>query len=432
MTIPRQTIGRWGRLLSTFFAGQGASQILQFITGFALINWLTKDAYATFTLVMAIQGTTQALVELGITQSLTGLIGKKVSDPRAVGRYIAACRYYRDRLLWAGALALPFVFWQIAPNYGWTGGVWLWLWASVVIALVFQAWGAMYNPIFLLNQDLKPMYGIQLSAAVMRLGLIGGAHLAGVLTAPLALFYGALQSMAGGWATRSRTRSAVREPARGEDIRPEKRELLRQSLPRVPSSVFHAFEGQITIYLISIFGNTSDTAELGALGRLAMLFVIFKRGCNVLVGPYFAKLDTARVPGRIALFLLGGAVFTVAVSGFGYLFPEVLLFVLGDGYQHLRYEVFLILLTGSIQLVNMMLFAICVARKYIFPWYSIVEIVPLVAVMVLGFAFLDLSELVQVLYFGIALAVSKTGSRMVDLTVGLRRDFRKPGASSGA
>ena len=98
----------------------------------------------------------------------------------------------------------------------------------------------------------------------------------------------------------------------------------------------------------------------------------------------------------------------------------------------MRFEVFLILLTGSIQLVNMMLFAICVARKYIFPWYSIVEIVPLVTVMVLGFAFLDLGELVQVLYFGIALAVSKTGSRLVDLTVGLRRDFRKPAASSGA
>lgn len=404
--------------------GQGVTQLLQLVSGFILIRWLTKDAYATFTLVMALQGTTQALVDMGISQSLTALIGRKIHDFKAVGRYIAACRYYRDRLLLIGGVLLFGVFILIAPKYGWTEGLWVWLWLSVVLALVFQAWASVYTPIFLLNQDLKTIYTIGVGSGAMRLAFIVGAHVLGILTAPLALMLGALQSCVGGWSTRKLTRARIKEPGKMEDLASEKKEILSQALPRVPSNIFYAFEGQITIFLIGIFGTTAGIAEIGALSRLAMLFLIFKKAGNILIGPYFAKVDNQHVLPRTVFFIIGTFAFFVAVSGFTYLFPQPFLLILGDGYQHLGYEVFLIISVSALRLVNMVVFSVCIARKYIFPWFAIVDVVPLLIVMVIGFTLIDLSSLTGVLYLSFAMALTKLMSKFFILSVGLRRELR--------
>jgi O-antigen/teichoic acid export membrane protein len=404
--------------------GQGLTQLLQLASGFILIRWLTKDAYATFTLVMAIQGTTQALVEMGISQSLTGLIGRKIYDFKAVGRYIAACRYYRDRLLLIGCTLLFGFFILIAPRYGWTEGLWIWLWLSVVLALVFQAWAAIYSPVFLLHQDLKTIYTIGVGSGAMRLAFIAGAHVFGILTAPLALMFGALQSCVGGWSARVMARSRIEEPDKMEDLTPEKKAILSQALPRVPSNIFYAFEGQITIFLIGIFGTTAGIAEIGALSRLAMLFLIFKKAGNILISPYFAKVDSQHVLPRTIFLIIGTFAFFVAVSGFTYAFPQPFLFILGDGYQHLGYEVFLIISVSALRLVNMVVFSVCVARKYIFSWFAVVDVVPLLIVMVVGFTLIDLSSLTSVLYLSFAMALTKLMSKFFILAVGLRREIR--------
>ena len=398
--------------------------MLQLITGFALIRWLTKDDYATLTLVMAIQGTAAVLVELGISQSLTALIGRKVGDAKVVGRYIAACRFYRDRLLILGGVILFVVFSAIAPRYGWTHGLWFWLWLSVILALVFQAWGAIYGPIFLLEQNLKTMYKINVSASVLRFVLIVGTYLLGFLTAPVVLMYGAVQACVSGWSSMRLTKSKVATPVAGEGLEAEKSEIRSLSLPRVPSSIFYAFQGQITVFLISIFGTTAGLAEIGALSRLAMLFVIFKRAGNMLIVPYFSKMNSEDVLFKTVLFSAGAMVFFCIISVLAYLFPQPFLLILGDGYQHLSYEIFIILTSSALSLMSTVVFSICVARKYIYSWFSIVEVVPLIIVMAVGFSLIDLSNLTNVLYLGFAMAFTRLLAKTFILVVGLSREKR--------
>src|SRR5690606_10439234 len=43
----------------------------------------------------------------------------------------------------------------------------------------------------------------------------------------------------------------------------------------MPASVYYCLSGQITIWLSSVDGSTSVIAQLGALGRVAMLFNLF-------------------------------------------------------------------------------------------------------------------------------------------------------------
>lgn len=402
--------------------GQGTIQLIQLISGFCLINWLTKDAYATFTLVMAIQSMTSVLVELTVSQSLTALIGSKIDDAKVVGRYVAACRFYRDRMLIVGSVVVLFVFLLIAPKYGWTDGLWFLLWLSVVVTLVFQARSGIYGPIFLLKRDLVSVYRIGISSGIVRFLLLIGAYFFGVLSAPLALMYGALQACMSGWASKELTKNDLVNPLPKAELTFEKKGILSQSVPRMPSTIFYAFEGQVAIFLISFFGTTSGIAEIGALSRLGMLFLIFEQTGSVLIIPYFAKMEASRVKIMSLLFIAGAILFFFASSAFAYLLPEPLLFVLGDGYQHLKFEIFLIISASGVRVMTMVILSVCMARKYIFPWFSIIDVVPLLIVMALGFALVDLSQLSNVLYLTLAMAVTKMLSTVFILFVGMRRE----------
>ncbi len=422
MDLSRANLFRWGKLIATYFVGQGLTQVLQLVTGFLIVNWLTKDAYATFTLVMAIQATTAILVEIGVSQSLGAFIGNRYDEPEFVGRYIGACRYIRDRLLIFGGAVLLIIFHLIAPRYGWTGGIWIWLWLSVIIALIFQAWGGIYSPLLLLKQDLKTVYVMGVGSGILRLGMIGVVHLFGLLSAPLALLYGALQACYAGWGARELTRSMIQTPAPGTSLREEKRALLGQAIPRVPSTIFFAFEGQVTVFLISVFGSTGSIADLGALGRLAMLFILVRKANGVLISPYFAKLAPERVYSKTAVAVAAAFLFFVFCSSFVYFFPEPFLMVLGDAYKDLKFEVFLIMSVSALNLITMLMFSICLARKYIFPWYSIVDIGPVCIAMIFGFMAMDLSQLTGVLYFSLMMGVVKLFSVAFVLGFGLKRE----------
>ncbi len=403
---------------------------MQLLSGFILINCLSKGDYATYTLVIAIQSTTAVLVELGFSSSLTALIGKRYSNHEAVGRYIAACRLYRDRLLILGGVVLLAVFYTAAPRYGWGDGLWFVLWLSVIGALTFQLWSAVHGPVFVLNDRLRTMYTIGVSASVWRLIMIVVVYLAGWLTATTALIFGALQACINGWGAREFAKDYTKPPPAGADLSVEKKEILGQALPRAPSNIFYAFEGQITVFVIGLLGVTNSVAELGAISRLGMFFILFRRAGGIVVSPYFAKLDARFVRSRALLVIAGCFVFCLLVSGFSYYFPQVPLFLLGQGYQHLEFEVFLMLTTSALSVVTLTVFSICVARKYIYPWFALVDLGPVALVMIGGFFVWDLGELVNALYYAMAMAVAKLFSVFFILLVGLRRESEKELAES--
>jgi hypothetical protein len=255
--------------------------------------------------------------------------------------------------------------------------------------------------------------------------MIIGAYQMGWLTAPVALVFGALQLCIGGWGAREFAKGYMVPPPQDADLSTEKKEIRSQALPRAPSNIFYAFEGQISVFILGLIGATSSVAEIGALSRLGMLFILFRRASGILVNPYFAKLEVRDVPSRAFILIAGAFAFSALVSVFTYFFPELPLFILGEGYQHLHYEVFLMLMSSSLGVVTITTFSICVARKYIFPWFAVVDLLPSTLVMVGGFFIWDLSQLTNALYYMIAITVAKLGSILFIFAYGLRRDQKQ-------
>jgi hypothetical protein len=186
-----------------------------------------------------------------------------------------------------------------------------------------------------------------------------------------------------------------------KEIRTEILTLVKRILP---VSIYYCLSSQITILLISIFGNTKSIAELGALARLGMLLSLFSVILSTLVIPRFAKLVTSRplllshfIQIMLTLALLMSLLITVV-----YLFPDPILWLIGDRYKELPYELLLSLIGSSIDLLSGVAFSLYSARGWALP--PIISI-SLNLLSVIGFAFfLDLSSLKGVLYLNIAIS----------------------------
>jgi len=414
----------WAKLLTTFLFGQGGNQLLQLVTGFVLINWLSKGDYATYTMVIAIQSAAAVLVDMGVTQPLTSLIGGKSEDRAHVGRYITASRYFRDRLLLIGCVLLLPVFFLASGKGEWSWSLCLLLWLWVALSLVFRSWTSIYSSVLLLQQKLRAMYAYTLAGGAFRLAAIAACHALGFLTAQWAILFGAVQAFIAGWGVRRLALPKLLRPPAGSALKQEKKEILEFALPRAPSLVYFSFEGQITVFLIAIFGSTAGIAEVGALGRLGMLFLIFNRMSLEIVNPYFARIEPARVLPRFLFVFLASCSLLLLASASSFFFPQAYLWILGDGYQHLEYAVFLVMTAGGVHLVTRMTFAVILARKYIYRWFALADILPDLLVLAVCTAIFDLSDIHGVLYLGLTMAVGKLVVKIAMLVYGLRRERR--------
>src|SRR5207244_10145013 len=101
--------------------------------------------------------------------------------------------------------------------------------------------------------------------------------------------------------------------------------------------------GQITIFLISFFAHqTSSIAEVGALGRLAMIFVVLANLLANIFVPAFARCQDRPRLRLLYLEIAGGvSLFCIVVIAAAAIFPDQFLFVLGSKYAHLRRELLL-------------------------------------------------------------------------------------------
>ncbi|MEM7790761.1 MAG: hypothetical protein AAF546_05110 [Verrucomicrobiota bacterium] len=410
--------------MATYFFGQGSTQVIQLVTGFIIINFLTKDEYATFALVLAFQSMANVLVELGITRSLVPLIGKEYDDKALVGRYFAVCRFFKNVTLSIATLALLITFYFAAKKYEWGLGSWLFLWSTVIIALQGFTVGSIYSSIFLLRQEIKTLYKIGLLSGSSRLILIVITQFVFGLSAHLALLYGSIQALIGGYLKKFYAKGWHTEPPKNDRLSKEKKEVLKLSLPRAPSVAFFAFEGQFTIFLMGVIGTTEGLGEIGALGRLGMLFIIVNKMGTVLVSPHFAKREVNQVLPHTIFSVGAASCFGLVVVGFVYLFPQSLLFLLGEGYQHLQLEIVLVVMASALRFIDIVSFSICLSRKYIYPWFSLVDILPLIVAMIIGLVFFDLSSVRNMLYFGLSMALIKLFTKFFILFIGIGRELR--------
>ncbi len=346
------------RVVGNFASVQVFVQCIGFASGILLVRYLDQHEYAYFTIANTMQGTINVLADIGISIGLVSIGGRVWHDPHRFGQLIATAQKLRWKLGTVAILIItPILYLMLARNGA------AFPYAIALIALILFGLGAQLSLGVLsvvprLRSDVSRIQKIDLSGALARLVvLIGCAFL--FLNAALAILIGAGAFLLQYWLTR-RYVAGVIDLSASENPE-DRRAMIGFIKSQAANAVFFCLQGQITIFLISFFGTrASSVAEIGALGRLTMIFAIIGQLLTNIFVPAFARCQSVARMRWLYTGIVGAVVFFSAVILLAAsIFPGQFLFVLGNKYAHLDRELLLMVagtvanvLVGTLWLMN--------------------------------------------------------------------------------
>jgi hypothetical protein len=182
----------------------------------------------------------------------------------------------------------------------------------------------------------------------------------------------------------------------------EKRTAIFQlTLPAIPSVIYYALGGQISVFLITIFGRTVAVASVGALSRLGQIFALVQPINGILVEPYFARLPRKQLKSHYLMAVISAGLCGAGVVGLARAYPGLFLWVLGPKYAGLRAEVVLVIVSGAIGLFSGVIAAINGSRRFTYYSFVLADIILTLILQAFYIWKVDLSTVRAVLWFGI-------------------------------
>jgi len=176
-------------------------------------------------------------------------------------------------------------------------------------------------------------------------------------------------------------------------------EIQRLVKAQAFNTIFYCLQGQIAIWLISIFGNTQNIAEIAALGRLSVVFSLIGSILTNIVLPSFARCQSRKKLilkyWQIIGFYL---IFCSLILFSSFLFNEEFLWILGDKYSHLRKELVFVVLAAITQSITGVLWSINSVKG----WLDLAWLFPptIILTQVFLLLLLDVSNIIGVTLFG--------------------------------
>lgn len=392
---------------------QVAVQAMGVASGILLVRALTKTEYAYFTLAFSMQSTMSILADSGISISLSSIGGRVWQDRERFGQLInTALRLRRYLAAIAVAAVAPFLVWLLIRS----GSPWIYagvITLTVLVGLNYQLLSGVLMIVPRLHSQIKRVQTLDALAAAVRLALLVAAYFI-FLNAAVAIWativsvivqYGLLNR----WASESIDKSA---PINKED----QSGMLGIVKHQAPNAVFYCIQGQLTVWLISVFGNTQSIAEIGALGRLSVIFAIINSTMSSVVLPAFARCQSPRDL-RIRYFQVCGGFCALGLSliAAAALFPDQILWILGSKYAHLKHELLLMMIMAALSNVIAAMWSLNSTKAWIrYSWlYVPTTVLTQCALLIV----LDMSRVQNVLWFGI---ISSVPSFLVNASLSLR------------
>ena len=369
--------------VAEFLAAQGITMAGNLLYGLLCVRLLPKPEYAKFAVVFSALASLSLLLDAGISNSIVPLVGEKIADMQFIADYVASLRTLSNRLFAIMAPVTIVVFPLFIRHQHWNALTVAAMTAIVIAAAWLARVSAGYGAVLILRRDRPRWYRAQMISSLGTLALLGAfwaAHQLNVWVAILLNFAG-MAFVARSYFSRARVLLGVR----GNSSIEKRKAIVHLVLPNTPNVVFYALQGQIPQILVTIFGITAAVADVGALSRLAQIFVIFSQMNPILLEPYFARLPRNRLKANYFVAVGAIALVCAAVIASGWLIPQLYLWVLGPQYATQREGVLLILIGSSIRYLSGSMWVIHSSRRFVYWWnnLSVITLTLLVQVVFL-------------------------------------------------
>jgi O-antigen/teichoic acid export membrane protein len=407
---------RRSKIVARLLTVQFVVQLLSAITGFLLVRTLPKQEYALFTIAIAIQTALSLLADSGVNAGLLSIGGRVWHSRVELGNVIAAALRLRAQLGTAGvAIVLPFSLWLLIRN-GASVLQALALSSIAITGVYCSAMAAAYGVVTRLHSRYRNIQAVELGGSIVRLGAVATA-VALFLNSIIATASSVLAQVTQYFLVRRQALRLIELPK--HDDRDCRGELLKMVRSQWFYFAFYALQGQLTVFLISIYGSTAQVAEIGALSRLGILSTAVAAVVNQALVPSFARIHERhalqnRFLQSILLVLFAGVAFVIA----GYFFNAQILWVFGPKYHHLNLELVWMLGSVALGLILSVVWGLNTARGWLQMTWLMVPLT--IGTQLLLVMCLDLSTVRGVVIFAI---VSQVPNLLVSLFM-TTRGFR--------
>jgi len=358
----RRRLTDWTKILSAYFSAQTVTQLLGIGGGLLLIHFMPVREFALYTLATSVLSFFTFVSDLGSTTSLVHFFQRTAREGGSFPTYLDAVLSLRRRVFLLGAAAVLSIFPYAARAKGFGLVEALPAAAAVVVAVWFQISASVRLQVLRLEGRFGRSYQAEMAGAGLRLLLALGMVVSALLRAWIGMAAAALGTMT--VALMARPRTAVVVPGSG-DLASHRRHVVRYMLPTLPSAVYFAIQGPLTIWLAATFGGVRNIAEVGALGRLGLVVGIFSSLTGVVFLPRLAHvLDEGLYRRRclqFAALLTGLALALFAVAA---LAPRPFLLLLGPNYAGLHRELLLVVASAGFTLLDGYFVGVNLARGW--------------------------------------------------------------------
>jgi O-antigen/teichoic acid export membrane protein len=413
--VLRQRFATWTKILSAYFTAQTLTQLAGIAAGLLFVNLMPVREFALYTLAFSVVTFFNFVSDLGSTTSLVYFFHQARKEGSDFRPHLAAVLSLRRVAFLLGAAAVVAIFPRTAGAKGFGLTESLLVTAGILLCVWFQI-GASLRVLALRLADRYGLsYRAEIAGGLTRLLLAVALVAAARLEAWLGVLTSAVASAVVVLLARADFAGAA-----GFDLRPYRRKILRYLLPTLPSALYFAVQGPLTIWLAATFGGTRNIAEVGALGRLGLLVGIFSSLTGVVFLPRLARVTDDRLYRRRFL-QFGGALAAVALAmlAAAAIAPGLFLFLLGKHYSGLHRELLLVVGGAAFSLLDGYAVSVNLARSWT-RWQGL-AVGSLIAVQALLVALLPLSTTAGVLTFNLLGGAAALVGQLAILAVGFTR-----------
>ncbi|HYR23416.1 MAG TPA: hypothetical protein VEP30_10910 [Chthoniobacterales bacterium] len=402
------------RRISNYALVQAAVQIIAFSSGILLVRWLPQREYAYFTIANAMQATLMLLADIGVSVGLISIGGRVWQDRHRFGELINTGLAVRKKLAAVAAILVAPILYAMLTRNGASSIYTLLLIAVVLAGFSIQLSVDIFSVVPRLRSDIGRIQKIDFTCAIVRLLLILGLVYL-FATAGLAVAIASATFLLQYFLLRAYAAKVV--DLKANENAEDRHEIVRLIKNLAANAVFYCFQGQITVFLISFFASrAASVAEVGALGRLAMIFTVLTNLLINIFVPAFARCQDKRKLRWLYAAIAGGVVlFSLAVLCAAAFLPNQFLFVLGNRYTHLHRELLLMIGVAVITALGGTLWLLNASKAWIAGAWLYIPLT--LATQIALIPFTDFSSVAGVLMFNL---ISGVPSLLLNLALSYR------------
>jgi len=388
------------RVLLVYTTGQGLVQLLNLSIGLLLLRLLNIEYYAQFSVAFGFQTTLGMLTDLGLAGTIIALVGSRGNQPEVVGSYIRSGRHFRNLMLFCLTPVAAIFYVRISRAHHWGALTSALLFLSIIASIYFTSMASYYGAPLLIRGRLSHYYRHQLAGAAFRIAACGILYLSVGLSAWTVSWINSLGFYLIGWLNAREARPFASLPER--PIPEVTRQMVRYVMPILPGIIFFSLQGQITLFLISFFGQTRSIAEVGALGRLGQIFLLLNGFNSAVIEPFMARIPTERVARNYLTVLTASLALCLVISFAGFSMPRLFLILLGGKYASLQRETGWMVLGSCLSYLSNVAWTMGAARRWIYWATAWVSIAIILTTQIVFLSLIKVDSTLHVIYFSTA------------------------------